>query len=79
MRRETGLILEKDAQRKEIDKLTKFKDEKSKEIATLKEQADDATWLKKEMDSVSGVLMERGKEVKEKQVEADNANDVHDA
>lgn len=63
MRRETELMIKTEAQRKEIDKLTTLKEEKAKEIAALKEQADEAGWLKKEMDSVSGVLLEKGKDL----------------
>lgn len=66
LRRETDLMIVRDSQRKEIDKLAKWRDEKVKEIASLKEQAGEATWLKKEMDSVSGVLLEKGKTLAEK-------------
>lgn len=66
LRRETDLMVVRDSQRKEIDKLTKWRDEKVKEIALLKEQAEEATWLKKEMDSVSEVLLEKGKTLAEK-------------
>ena len=37
LRRETDLMIARDSQRKEIDKLAKWRDEKVKEIASLKE------------------------------------------
>lgn len=37
LRRETDLMIVRDSQRKEIDKLAKWRDEKVKEIASLKE------------------------------------------
>jgi len=37
LRRETDLMIVRDSQRKEIDKLAKWRDEKAREIASLKE------------------------------------------
>ena len=37
LRRETDLMIVRDSQRKEIDKLAKWREEKVKEIASLKE------------------------------------------